>query len=161
MPIKLKRVLKDCTAVQAVEWYHTVFSDESDTDIFNFHHEPLGLSVYNFENRVNFLDELDEHVYYIFNSRGYVVGYTCAYEPRWSQFKHGREFGIFIKNKYRGKGYGTDAIKQLELLYTAPYVLSPLTNNVKAITLYERLNYTNTNIIVDKMYLMFKTNLDS
>ena len=76
---------------------------------------------------------------------------------------HGREFGIFIKNKYRGVGFGTEVIKQLEQLYLAPYVLSPLITNTRAINLYERLGYTNTNIISDEsgMLLMFKQDLES
>ena len=99
MPLKLRRVLHDINAIQAIEWYHTVFVDEADIDILNFHDEPLALSVYNFENRVRLLDELDEHVYFVLNSKGNVAGYACAYQPRWEGYEMGREFGIFIKNK--------------------------------------------------------------
>jgi RimJ/RimL family protein N-acetyltransferase len=164
MLIKLRRVLHDIPAEQAVEWYHTVFSDEADTDIMNFHNEPLSMSVYHFEQRVRDLDELNEHVYYIISAvSGNVIGYASSYESRWLEQPHGREFGIFIKNKYRGVGFGTEVIKQLEQLYLAPYVLSPLITNTRAINLYERLGYTNTNIISDEsgMLLMFKQDLES
>lgn len=142
MPIKLRRVLHDINAIQAIEWYHTVFTDEADIDILNFHAEPLTLSIYNFENRVQFLDELDEHVYYILNRRGNVVGYASSYKPRWSAYESGREFGIFIKSKYRNRGYGASVITELETRYAAPYILSPQQTNERAIKLYEKLGYT-------------------
>jgi RimJ/RimL family protein N-acetyltransferase len=158
MLIKLRRVLHDIPAEQAIEWYHTVFSDESDTDIMNFHNEMLSMSIYHFEQRVKDLDELNEHVYYIISAiTGNVIGYASSYESRWLE-SPGREFGIFIKSKYRNAGFGSEVIKQLEQLYTPPYILSPLTTNTRAITLYERLGYTNTRIISEDsgMLLMFK-----
>ena len=158
MLIKLKRVLHDITSVQAIEWYHTVFVDEADIDIMNFHNETLEMSVFNFKSRVQFLDELDEHVYYIISAvTGDVVGYASSYNSRWLE-SPGREFGIFIKSKYRNAGFGSEVIKQLEQLYTSPYILSPLVTNTRAITLYERLGYTNTNLTSEdsKLLLMFK-----
>lgn len=158
MLIKLRRVLHDIPAEQAIEWYHTVFSDESDIDIMNFHNEMLSMSIYHFEQRVKDLDELNEHVYYIISAvSGNVIGYASSYESRWPE-SPGREFGIFIKSKYRNAGLGSEVIKQLEQLYAPPYVLSPLTTNTRAINLYERLGYMNTRIISEDsgMLLMFK-----
>ena len=160
MPLKLRRVLHDINAIQAIEWYHTVFVDEADIDILNFHDEPLALSVYNFENRVRLLDELDEHVYFVLNSKGNVAGYACAYQPRWEGYEMGREFGIFIKNKYRNRGYGTKGIAALEALYDAPHILSPQITNTAAIRLYEGLGYTTEATLVDSpMLLTRKLNL--
>jgi RimJ/RimL family protein N-acetyltransferase len=162
MPIKLKRVLHDISATHAVEWYIDVFNKESDSDIFNFHHESLGSSIYNFEQRVHMLDDLNEHVYYVIND-GCVVGYASAYQPRWAGYEHGREFGIYINSKYRNHGYGTKSITSLEQIYDAPYILSPLITNTLAISLYERLGYTNTNTIssnAPEMLLMFKVHLE-
>lgn len=156
MPIKLRRVLHDINAIQATEWYHTVFADESDTDIMNFHAEPLALSIYNFENRVQFLDELNEHVYYILNSRGNVAGYACAYKPRWDGYENGIEFGIFIKSKYRNKGHGQKVIAELERRYSAPFILSPQKTNTDAIRLYTKLGYLTELSVDSTMLLMIK-----
>lgn len=140
MQIKLLRALHDIDAIQTIAYYHQVFADEVEDDILKFHLEPYDMSMRNFIARMPYMHILHEHVYYVCISE-LVIGYACAYTPKWLELAHGKEFGLYIKQQHRSQNYGRQVIQQLESMYAPPYILSPLQDNQRAIQLYIKLGY--------------------
>lgn len=101
-----------------------------------------------------------EEIFFIFLNEK-IIGY-CSFFPyrfakEWKWENNPIEMGIFLKEDYRGKGFGSVVLEKMEKDYINPYIfknnggkliLAPTFNN-PSINLYKRLGYVQVD---DKEY---------
>lgn len=154
MQLKLKQIKTELDTTESLQLFKQVFFNESEESILNFHLANYNMALHDFIYKLR-PEYTCEDIFFIFLNDD-VIGYVTAYASRWPELPFAKEFGIFIKGKYRNLGYGTDVITLMESKYDRSYVVSPHIDNTNAIRLYERLGYTKTNATQEDLLLMFK-----
>jgi RimJ/RimL family protein N-acetyltransferase len=143
--------------------YDYIFNQETDKiSVERFLIIPFEKSLENFKEKIykkNF-----ERIFFIFEGET-VIGYCSFFPYRFTKewkWNNDIEMGIFIKEKFRGKGYGEHIITLLEKEYINPFIpefggkvysgkkliLAPTFDN-PSINLYKRLGFE---IVEDKEY---------
>lgn len=135
--------------------YDYLFNQESDkVSVERFLIIPFEKSLENFKEKM--YNKNFERIFFIFEGET-VIGYCSFFPYRYTKewkWNNDIEMGIFIKEKWRGKGYGGYILNLLETQYINPFIpefgekvysgkkliLAPTFDN-PSIKLYEKLGY--------------------
>ena len=130
--------------------FEKLFSRTDDEpNISNFLLCPYQEAYDQFDIKLKYINILDEIIFFVYDSGNNIIGYATAFPNRWndSLLHNEIECGLFIQKEYRGQGYGSEVLKQLEqfISMNMPEIdtiaLAPALTNEQAALLYERLGW--------------------